>query len=91
VKRYSKGTLIDFPSARWFHYFSVQDWKDGEYYDAFMLRLPSWGYGYDICMDEERWGQRVLKWRGKRGFSMGWSFLPQDVRSITPDVSGCDL
>lgn len=78
MKRYPKGTLIEFPASRWFHYFSVQDWKDDQWYDAFFLRLPSWGFGYDMTMDEERWGQRVLRWHGKRGFSMGWSFPPAE-------------
>jgi hypothetical protein len=42
-----------------------------------LIRLPSWGYGYSINCDEERWGQRCLFYHGHRGFSLMWIF-PQD-------------
>jgi hypothetical protein len=41
------------------------------------LRLPSYGIGYCINNDEERWGQRVLMYRGHCGFSMHWYFKPE--------------
>lgn len=43
--------------------------------------LPSWGFGYDYPRDEDRWGQRVLFYHGKQGFSIRWRFVKE-----TPDV-----
>lgn len=89
MKRYCKGQPIDFPPSRWFHYFSREDWN-GEWYDGFLLRLPSWGYGWDIRWDAQRWGQRVLHWHGKRSFSIIWDFPPESPISVTPDIHGLD-
>ena len=41
------------------------------------IRLPSWGFWYDPCWDEMRWGQRVLIYRGWHGFSIRWRFPPK--------------
>lgn len=38
------------------------------------LRLPSWGFGFDLSWDQERWGQRVLVYHGHRGLSLHWRF-----------------
>ena len=89
MKRYARYSLIEMPAKRWFHYFSIED-RDGEWYDAFILRLPSWGYGYSIINDGEMWGQRVLRWHSKRGFSLGWDFQPESSITVTPPVSGLD-
>lgn len=43
------------------------------------LRLPSYGMGYCINIDEERWGQRVLMYRGHCGFSFHWYFASESV------------
>lgn len=41
----------------------------------FTLRLPSYGYMYDIVRDRDRWAQRVLVYHGKYGFSIRPRFL----------------
>ncbi len=41
----------------------------------FALRLPSYGYMYDITRDQDRWAQRVLWYHGKHGFSIMPRFL----------------
>jgi hypothetical protein len=62
-------------------------WTDGDgeriVEERWIFHLPSWGYGYDICSDTERWGRRVWRFNlnphGKdRFFVEGWVF---------PDVS----
>lgn len=80
MKKYKRFEPIEFKASTWFHYFSRED-KDGEWYDGFLLRLPSWGFGYDVRRDGSHWGQRVLRWHGKNGFSVGWDFPPIDETS----------
>jgi hypothetical protein len=72
--------------SRWFHYFRFEA-DDGNTYQGFLLKLPSWGYGYSINRDARLWGQRMLRWHGRDGFSIGWYF-PIEVSSIsvTPDA-----
>ncbi|HEY2002157.1 MAG TPA: hypothetical protein VGG80_07550 [Acidobacteriaceae bacterium] len=43
------------------------------------VRLPSYGIGYEINTDTERWGQRVLCYHGHSGFSIQWWFEPMTV------------
>lgn len=38
------------------------------------IRLPIWGIGYSINDDSEKWGQRILMYRGHSGFSLQWYF-----------------
>lgn len=57
-------------------------------HDFGFLRLPSWGYAYDISYDGQRWGQRVLLWHGRKGFRLGWYFPLESPISVTPDTSG---
>lgn len=49
----------------------------------FLLRLPSFGYGYDISSDRLRWGQRVLMYHGRKGLSVKWLFAPQSETAAT--------
>lgn len=88
MKRY-KPYAIEFGPHQWFHYFSVEN-KDGNCYDAFLLRLPIWGYGYSLSCDSERWGQRILQWHGKHGFSLHWDFPQISSISVTPEIYGLD-
>lgn len=39
-----------------------------------IVRLPSFGVGYDLSRDENRWGQRALLYHGRKGFSLIWLF-----------------
>jgi hypothetical protein len=41
------------------------------------VRLPSYGMMYSINVDEYRWGQRVLMYRGHAGFSIWPYFKPE--------------
>ena len=71
--------------STWFHYFRFEA-DDRNIYQGFLLKLPSWGYGPDIRMDAMRWGQRMLCWHGRDGFSMAWYFPPESPNSVTPNV-----
>jgi hypothetical protein len=43
--------------------------------DAFIvIQLPSWGFGYSPCWDEERWFQRELRYTRSRGWEIWRSF-----------------
>lgn len=62
----------------------------GREFHFFRLKLPSWGYGYDIRRDGEYWGQRALLYHGHRGFRIQWLFKPQSEISMTPHASGVE-
>lgn len=72
----------DVPWGKWF-FWHPHVWN-GDYdehgyavlHEFAYLRLPSWGMLCDISMDEDRWGQRVLIWHGRKGFRMGAYFPP---------------
>lgn len=38
------------------------------------LWLPIWSYEYDWPTDSYKWGQRILIYNGRTGFSLRWRF-----------------
>lgn len=62
------------PPMRWWGRYFIGRTPRGEWEHVIQLRLPWWGVGYHIGIDIPAWGQRVLMWRSKSGFSLVWMF-----------------
>jgi hypothetical protein len=73
IQRVPKYCWIDF--SRWIGIAKVED-HDGQWYECYWLKLPSYGWHYQINYDVERWSQLVWFWHGKHGFRAFWLDLP---------------
>lgn len=52
----------------------ILELRNGEEERIIWLRLPSWGYEYHPAYNEDRWGQRMLVYFGRRGLKIRWRF-----------------
>jgi invasion protein IalB len=59
----------------------VAELSNGTEERVIQVRLPSYGMGYCINIDEERWGQRVFVYCGQRGCYMNWYFKPETAQA----------
>lgn len=58
--------------------------KDGPVEARFiLLKLPSWGFAPVISMNALAWGQRMLVYNGRKGFSVQWHFSEEALRNAT--------
>lgn len=50
---------------------------DGQWYESYWLKLPSYGIHWVFYYDCDAWCQLVLFWHGRDGFSYFWQPVNQ--------------
>jgi hypothetical protein len=69
IQRVPRYCAIDF--SRWIGIAKVEA-RDGQWYECYWLKLPSYGYRYQVYIDGDVWSQLVLFWHGRDGFRSLW-------------------
>lgn len=74
----------DMLPSRWISWGVVGErdgWARYYAYRYFLIRLPSYGVGYNVQMDDEcAWGQRVLMYKTGYGWQVFLDFDPVHIR-----------